>query len=77
MMGWSSGTSLVKKMIDIIQENVGDPDKRFYMYIDLINAFEDHDWDNVDEAMGLDPEFDRAAKQIHPDWDWEWDEDQV
>ncbi len=65
-MGWSSGTPLVEKMIDMIQENVGDPDKRFYMYLELIEAFEDADWDNIDEVIGLDPEFDRAANQLHP-----------
>lgn len=73
-MGWSSGTTIVEKMIDIIQENVGDPDKRFYMYLEMIEVFEDADWDNIDEVMGKDEEFDRAAKQLHPDWDWEVDE---
>lgn len=75
-MGWSSGTTIVEKMIDIIQENVGDPDKRFYMYLDVIDVFENADWDNIDEVMGKDPEFDRAAKQTHPDWDWEVEDEE-
>lgn len=67
-MGWASGSSLVRQLIATIQENVGDPDLRLYIYTDLINAFEDADWDTQDEAMGIDEEFDRAIYQIHPDW---------
>lgn len=63
-MGWSSGTSLMEVIIETIQENVGDPDKRRYMYADIIPAFIDADWDNVDEVMGIDPEFDDEAKRI-------------
>lgn len=63
-MGWGSGSSLMSEVVGIIEENVGDPDKRFYMYIDLINAFEARDADTLDECMGIDPEYDRAFKQV-------------
>lgn len=63
-MGWGSGSSLMREIVDIVQDNVGDPDKRFYMYIDLIHAFEAKDADTLDECMVIDEEYDRAYRQV-------------
>lgn len=67
-MGWASGSTLFSAVIESIQTHVDVPDIRIQIYIDLIEAFEEADWDTVDECMGEDPAFDVAVKQLHPDW---------
>jgi len=72
-MGWSSGSSLVIDMIEIVEEFV--PKKnRVEFYRDMIPAFEERDWDNLDEAMGISEYFDKAAKELHPKFFEEDDE---
>lgn len=67
-MGWSSGTSLVRRVIKATMANVEDSAVRQRLYVEIIRAFEDADWDNVDEAMGDDPAFDDAVRTLYPDW---------
>lgn len=66
-MGWASGSILFDKVIDAVEPHVP-AEKRKALYIELIGAFEDQDWDTQDECMGRDPEFDAALKELHPGW---------
>lgn len=38
------------------------------IYVRLIDAFENDDWDTQDECRGRDKAFDAALKNAHPDW---------
>jgi hypothetical protein len=66
-MGWSSGTTLVRKLIRSAKATISDPAQRTAFYVEMIDAFEDADWDNIDEGLGIDTAFDDAARQLHPD----------
>jgi hypothetical protein len=67
-MGWSSGTAVVSDMIDIIQSNVEDYDTRVEMYVELIEAFRNHDWDNYEEVLGEDEAYDEAYDRLFPEY---------
>jgi len=58
-MGWSSGTSLFEHVIETVKFHVPDFDTRYSMYVELVSAFEAHDWDNLDEVVGIDPAYDQ------------------
>lgn len=62
-MGWSSGSGLMDRVIKLLKDDMGDPDKRFYFYMGLIDTFLDYDCDTLDECLGTDEEFDRAYRQ--------------
>lgn len=64
-MGWASGSTLMNRIITVIQENVGDPDKRYYIYEGIVDAMQDADWDTLDECLGKDPEYDRLYQQMY------------
>lgn len=61
-MGWSSGTSLMEAVIVAIQANVPDEEVRYNLYEEIVDAFQDADWDNLDEVAGIDPAYDRLYK---------------
>lgn len=67
-MGWASGSRLMGDCIKAIQMRVPDGAMRRAIYHEMIGAFEDHDWDTQDECMGVDPCFDQAMHDRHPDW---------
>lgn len=63
-MGWSSGSELFDEVIKAVQPRVPDAATRKAIYLDLIPAFEDHDWDTEDECLGSDPMFDAAYREL-------------
>jgi len=67
-MGWASGSDIAREMIIAIKHLVPSHGTRSALYLNLIEALEGHDWDTQDEAMGIDPLFDKAMYFIHPDW---------
>ena len=67
-MGWSSGTTLMGEIIDAVQSKVKDKKLRKSLYLSIISAFENADWDGQDECEGIDDAFDKALKELHPDW---------
>ena len=67
-MGWASGSELFSRLVKTMKKHVGDPEKRTAIYEEMIDAFEDADWDTQDECMGEDPAFDAAMKKLHPNW---------
>jgi hypothetical protein len=67
-MGWSSGSSLMSNIVRKSSKLDISFEQMVEVYLILIESFEDRDWDCLDEVMGLDPAFDKAAKTLHPDW---------
>lgn len=63
-MGWSSGTKVFRDVVEILKEKIDDFDLRVEMYVDLIDVFSNHDWDNYDEILGEDEAYDEAFKQL-------------
>jgi hypothetical protein len=67
-MGWSTGTDLMGTIICSLCRHVKNDVAREHIYLDIIEAFEDHDWDGQDECLGEDKAFDNALKGLHPGW---------
>lgn len=62
-MDWSSGSELVEKVAQSIVANVPDAAARKRLYLDLVNAAEDQDWDCQQEVEGIDPILDKIVKR--------------
>lgn len=67
-MGWSSGSTIFSQIISAIQPEIKNVNKRKAIYIKLIAAFENADWDTLDECLGEDPAYDKAIKELYPDF---------
>lgn len=68
-MGWASATEIVEKIIVSAKKSIPDKQTRKQFYKEIIEAFEDADWDTQDECLTKDKAFDEAIKEIHPDWE--------
>lgn len=68
-MGWARGSDLFDEVIDVIQPAVKKVEKRKKMYRKLISAFEEADWDTMDECLGRDPAYDAVYEEMFPDGD--------
>jgi hypothetical protein len=67
-MGWSSGSTLIEELIQIIDETISKYDERVNLYTEVIKAFENYDADGLDECVGSwSPAFDEAYYEVHPD----------
>jgi hypothetical protein len=69
-MGWSSGTTVMEKIMNATKAVVEDGTDRKRLYIEFIGAFEDADWDNIDECVGIDEAFDEAVAYLYPDFEF-------
>lgn len=68
-MGWARGSELLRGII-LSTKIVVPPRHRKELYKLFINQFETvGDCDTVYECVGLDKEFDKAFKELNPDWD--------
>jgi hypothetical protein len=70
-MGWAGGSDVMTDIIRGIRPEIPDVYQRERVYKPILEALEGCDWDTVDEAMGIDPAFDRVVKAMHPGWDWD------
>lgn len=61
-MGWSSGTTLFREVINTTKAVVKEHGARMALYRGFIAAFEDADWDNLDEVMGIDDAYDEVVR---------------
>ena len=68
-MGWSSGTYVMEDIIKFFKKNVPDNEMRKMLYKGIIDILEDQDWDCPSECKGMDPAYDKALNEIHPDED--------
>lgn len=58
-MGWSSGTDIAVAVVTAVKNEIKDPKARARIYKPFIKAMNDSDWDTQDEAMDIDPVFDK------------------
>lgn len=65
-MGWSSGSRVFGDAIKAIKPNVPDKDTRKKIYVKLIEAFEEADWDTLDECLGEDEAYDEIYNERYP-----------
>ena len=63
-MGWNNGTELYQRLIGTLIDVVPDFEKRKAIHKKMINAFEDCDWDCVDEVVGMDFACDVAIEEL-------------
>ena len=66
-MGWASGTDIVTEVAKAIKENVKDSLMRRKLYLALVCAAEDQDWDCHCEAEGIDPILDKILNRNNED----------
>lgn len=67
-MGWSGGSEVASSLIRAIKKNVDSDDVKSKLYEELLEALENQDWDNQEDAEGVDPVFDAVLKAKYPDW---------
>jgi len=67
-MGWASGSQVMDGIIEVVQKEIKDPKVRFRLYKGIILALEEQDWDTENECEGTDDAYDKALKELHPDW---------
>lgn len=66
-MGWASGSSLMEEIVTALKSEFADDVKaRKRVYKRLIKAFEDHDCDTLDEAIGTDAAYDEVYNKMYP-----------
>ena len=65
-MGWGSGATIFEKVIISLQHHVPDFEQRVDIYTDLIEAFEEGDWDTQDDCRGIDKAYDEALDTLYP-----------
>jgi hypothetical protein len=70
-MGWSSTLDLCSEIIKSAKKYIPDSMVREMFYKGVIIAFEVHDQEDLEECIEDDFAFDRALKQLHPEWDEE------
>jgi len=63
-MGWSSGSLLFSDVAEIIADNVDDDARKLIMYKRLIESFQNHDCDTLDECTDIDPVLDTLLEEI-------------
>lgn len=73
-MGWSSGSRVADDLIKALQESVEDDYIREEFYKKMIEIFEDHDCDTLDECVGVDAAFDSAFEEFTDISELEWDD---
>lgn len=69
-MGWSSGSSLMKEVIEILKMHIVDEDVRKAIYLELIPLFEDYDCDTLDECSDDDDLFEEALTELNDEHDF-------
>ncbi len=75
-MGWASGSRLASDLIDALSEIVDDDTTRQAIYARMIEIFEDHDCDTLDECCGIDAAFDEAWEEYTDTSDSDWSEEE-
>jgi len=75
-MGWASGSRLASELIEALAEIVDDDDVRQTFYSRMIEIFEDHDCDTLDECCGIDAAFDEAFDEYTEIDATDWSEEE-
>jgi hypothetical protein len=75
-MGWSSGSRVADDLIKALSETVDDDYVREAFYKKMIEIFEDHDCDTLDECCGVDAAFDSAFEEFTDVSGDDWSEEE-
>ena len=75
-MGWNSGSRVADDLIKALSETVEDDYVREEFYKKMIEIFEDHDCDTLDECVGVDAAFDSAFEEYTDNIIDEWPEEE-
>jgi len=75
-MGWSSGSRVADDLIKALSETVDDDYVRESFYKKMIEIFEDHDCDTLDECVGVDAAFDSAFEEFTDTVEDDWADDE-
>ena len=75
-MGWSSGSRIASELIEAMAEIIDDDTVRQTFYSRMIEIFEDHDCDTLDECCGIDGAFDEAWEEYTDIEETDWSEEE-
>ena len=64
-MSRSSGSTIAAELVEKIAEVVEDKLLRETLYVQIIETFEDHDCDTLDEILDIDPLFAKIYSEMH------------
>jgi N-acetylglucosamine kinase-like BadF-type ATPase len=62
-MGWGSGSSLFRIVIEAAKRAIDDRVARREFYLTVLSEFNQHDWDTQDECTGEDDVFDQILRE--------------
>lgn len=65
-MGWSSGGRLLGDIVMSTKKSIPSKYRKEYYKL-LIDHFECHDCDVIDECLNIDKEFDKAYYELYPE----------
>lgn len=69
-MSWARGSQIMTEIIETLMDTLSDDDNsRAEAYSALIDIFEDHDCDTLDECLNIDEVFDDVYREKHPEED--------
>lgn len=75
-MGWASGSIIASELIESLSETVDDEYARREFYAKMIEIFEDHDCDTLDECLDIDPAFDKVYNENHVNFTDDWSDEE-
>ena len=67
-MGWGGGTGIADEVITGLRVKQLDDKTRQQVYEVLIPSLQGEDWDNLYECFDQDEAFDRAAREVCPEY---------
>lgn len=67
-MGWSSGSSTFSQIIEAVLPVVTKKEDRKKIYLPILKAFEEQDWDTQEECLGEDEAYDEVYAELYPDY---------
>jgi hypothetical protein len=75
-MSWASGSRIANDLIEVVNDIFTNKVEKAEFYEAMIEIFEEHDCDTLDECVGTDSTFDEVWEKLYPGDDDTWlDED--
>lgn len=63
-MRWTFGADVMSDIIQVLLEEISEENKRYNIYEQLINIFDNYDCNELQECIGFDSSFDLALQKI-------------
>jgi len=67
-MGWSGGSAVMNKIIDVLDGLKIKEDLKKDIFKAIIRALQWEDWDTEMDCVGRDEIFDKALRELEPEW---------